>query len=522
MTLTELLAHVVRQGHIRPRRLKDFKTSLRYLAQALGTDRPERCGEKIFLAVDWKTRLNAYFDGLTPPPSPHTVRNTRNNLSALFRQARALGLLPPAGGLPAPAPLTAAQQRDLMRQHAPYPRRFAGYGSGGVYGIPRDQWPPAVRQQWQAYCEERALHLRRATLHTQERLLASYLGFLLKYDPPPVVDWRDLFAVARLDRFVRWQSRRWQVRVTALARRVGQLLRHLARHYQYPEADPLAAYCAQLPLPEPVHDKRRQWIGLRELEQIALAMLEAARPPTASALPPVDPRTRYPGLYGALQHGRALTLRLLVRIPLRQRNIREMRLGRNLYRDAEGRWHLAFSGEELKVSRKSGRPNTFQLTLSEFCPELIPHLEAYLSHSRPRLPNAATDPHVFLTRTGRPHTAGTLYKELRWAVYRYSQQFFYPHLIRTIWATEFIAKTGDVTTAAYMLNDRVETVLRRYQEIRERDHQHKARLFLGGVLPTRADPAAGAPRDDLAGRRPSAAERAADPRRPGRHDGGPP
>jgi len=137
---------------------------------------------------------------------------------------------------------------------------------------------------------------------------------------------------------------------------------------------------------------------------------------------------------------------LFVSVPLRQRNLREMPLRKNLHQDPESRWHLAFTGEELKIGRRRGRSNTFQLCLSR---------------ARPLLPHAETDPHVWLTNVGRPYTADVFSTELWVAVDRSLGKAFYPHLICTLWATGSIAATGDPTTAAYMLNDRVGTVLRR-------------------------------------------------------------
>jgi hypothetical protein len=54
--------------------------------------------------------------------------------------------------------------------------------------------------------------------------------------------------------------------------------------------------------------------------------------------------------------------------------------------------------------------------------------------------------------------------------------------MRTIWATEFIARTGDFTTAAYMLGDTVQVVLREYQEILDQTHQQKASQVLADLL----------------------------------------
>lgn len=230
-----------------------------------------------------------------------------------------------------------------------------------------------------------------------------------------------------------------------------------------------------------MQDKARQWFTLAELEAVGLDLWAQAQRPVARG----GGHAR-PGLNRALEAGRALMLRLLVRVPLRQRNLRELCLGRHLYRDPQGHWQLALVGEDLKIAKRRGRVNDFRLDVSAHAPDLIPHLETYLARFRPRLPEAAADSHLWLTRRGRPYTVGSVYAELRVAVDRRLGRHFYPHLIRTIWATEFINATGDFTTAAYMLNDRVETVLGRYQTLLDRDLQAKARAFLRQALPPAA------------------------------------
>jgi site-specific recombinase XerD len=168
---------------------------------------------------------------------------------------------------------------------------------------------------------------------------------------------------------------------------------------------------------------------------------------------------------------------------LRYRTVtHNMRLKRNLFQDRDGQWHLTFHGEELKVSHRRGKTNTFHVNLSTHCPDLLPHLEEFLHTFRPKIPHADSAPCVFLTHDGRPYNQRGLLGELRVHVYRFTQRRFYPHLIRTIWATEFISKTGDFTTAAYMLNDNVKTVLQQYQEILEKEHAQKASDFLKRTL----------------------------------------
>ncbi len=48
-------------------------------------------------------------------------------------------------------------------------------------------------------------------------------------------------------------------------------------------------------------------------------------------------------------------------------------------------------------------------------------------------------------------------------------------MIRTIWATEWIKNThGDFYTAAVMLNDKLETVIKNYSELLKEDVAEKA------------------------------------------------
>jgi hypothetical protein len=54
MTLTKLFDQVAAQQALRPSRVKDVKTSLRYLARALGADDPAHCAADILQAPDWK------------------------------------------------------------------------------------------------------------------------------------------------------------------------------------------------------------------------------------------------------------------------------------------------------------------------------------------------------------------------------------------------------------------------------------------------------------------------------------
>jgi hypothetical protein len=89
-------------------------------------------------------------------------------------------------------------------------------------------------------------------------------------------------------------------------------------------------------------------------------------PEFASSIPKLARKIGFPP--GYLQRRFAhrvnfsVMIRLLVRIPFRQRNIREMKLGTNLVKDGE-KYVIQFRGEQLKIARRGKLTNklTFQI-----------------------------------------------------------------------------------------------------------------------------------------------------------------
>jgi hypothetical protein len=486
MTLLDLFTTLLTQGHLPAKRAKDFKTSIRYFARAVGKDTPAQCQEGDFVMAPtlWHEKLDRYFGALTTPPSPHTVRNTRHNLRVLFRVAHEVGLLTRPQEVPRRVPRREPHIKAFTLT-SPYRQRWLA--SHVPYRLAPDDWPADIHTAWHAYCASRQLKTRPITLQNRTAALSAYLGFLITIEDL-AVHWDDLFQVPYIDQFVRWNSQRSQTTITSQARQVVHILRTIASQLEHPALAAIRRYERELPTPEPMHEKKDHWITLRELEQAGLALLQAARTPVTSHgqnvfnLPYYRKICASPGLVRAMQHQQALILRWLVRIPLRSRNMREMQLERNLYHDRDGHWHLHFRGTELKSATRNGRSNSYHVDLTSYCPELLPHLEEFLTVYRPRIPQRPPASYVFATRRGRPFTQQTFRRELADLVLRYANRRFYPHLIRTIWATEFLSQTRDVKTAAHILGDTVQVVLQRYQEVLDQEHQDRARQFLTAVL----------------------------------------
>jgi integrase len=286
---------------------------------------------------------------------------------------------------------------------------------------------------------------------------------------------------------VRWHAARVGRRISTHAREVVILVAAMAKVLGHPNTRALADARNGLQAPEPMHNKRaHHWVSLAQLEAVAESCLHEGRIPLG-----VSRATRQLGAVRTSQFQKGVILKLLVRVPLRQRNVRELRLGEHLYQDQEAHWHLHFQGGDLKIGARGGRVNAYTVNLTEYAPEFIPLLEEFLTVHRPRLPGATTSPFLFLTNHGRPFSQQTLRVELAETVAMRTGQRFYPHLIRSIWATEYLEKTQDFTTAAVLLGDTLKVVMQTYYDVVNKDHHAKAKAFLGTAL--RSGPL-GAPR----------------------------
>ena len=164
--------------------------------------------------------------------------------------------------------------------------------------------------------------------------------------------------------------------------------------------------------------------------------------------------------------------------------------GRNLYRK-DGRWYVRFQSTELKISHVKGRVNRVE---HPFPDDLVDLLQDWLSRWRAILISCqkgsgmgtekapAGQEFVFLNAVGTPLTA----QQVRWVfesvTYRFTGIAMNPHMVRTIWATEYIKSTKNFIDAAYMLGDKVETVLHSYANLLDEDCGKRASSWLSTTL----------------------------------------
>jgi hypothetical protein len=484
MTALDLVHTLVTRGALPTSRVKDFRTSLQKLADACHVSLDDL--DLPAIAPTYDATLTTYFAELSPPASVHTQRNTRANLRQLYRALATNHLL--AGTVP---PGTRRRNREALvkagNKISPYRHRTSAVLSR--YVIPDTQWPVSIRDGWERYRLRRAFELRPVTLGIHRRAVDVYVSFGLGIDQPPLSTWDELFDPARLMRFVTWHAARVGAqRITHTGAMAVQFLTLIAKYDNHPGYAELKALTRKLPAVSPFHNKQSplHTISARELEDVGLTLLKESHEPLSVHSQHLITRAqgrhapKYPRLARAITHQTALMLRLMWRLPLRSRSVREMQLGRNLIQHADGVWHLRYIGDELKVGQRGGRINRFEVP---WPPDLVSHLEEYLHDFRPCFPHAADDAHVFLAKNGKPLLHPVLWKRLRDVVYVHLQKRLYPHLLRTLWVDQYLlASNGDVSTAAYLLNDNVATVLRRYHELRGADHIQKAYAFNQAIL----------------------------------------
>jgi hypothetical protein len=471
MMLTDLLDAVIATGTLPASQHANYKTSIGYLARALQCPDGQHCPQEVFARSQEALRdaLDIYLGSLQPPPSSHTVRNTRYNIRTLFKKAYDAHILQPRGHFPM-SPLSTRTLLRTARATSPYKKHC----DHSPYRLRIEAWPSDILTFWNRYSAETRRAIRPVTLGMRKQSLSIYLGYFHNIAHEPVIVWDDLFSVNRLDAFVIWHGERLGVRCSTQATNVVAELIRFAVHFKHPQVQALKDYQRTLPPPEPMHNKHDLLLNRDDLERVALSELQDAHKPVQYSSNFYKVRQ---GLIRATQHRRALMLRLLLRIPMRQRNIREMQLDRNLYQNGQGHWWLSFRGEELKVGQRNGRINTFSLDVTAYFPDLLVHLEEYLSVFRPRFPNASTSPYVFLSASGIPFNHRSLWQDFTTLILKRTGKRCYPHLLRTLWVSEFFTAGGKPATAAYMLNDTPQTALQKYYEFMDTNHLQEASTF---------------------------------------------
>jgi hypothetical protein len=498
-TLMEAYRQVQVQKPFSDTRAKDVMTALRYLA-ASHDSTPDVLSLTPEVEASYRERLRAH---LTTQGKGHsTVRNAIQNVGQCLAKYHEVTQTAPVPVAEPRVPRSNATF-EAMRVTSPYGHQ--AFLSGTPYFLKVEEWPPAIRQPFEAYKALKKHRLRQPTLDKQTRDFKALVGYLSMTGPqrleklppealaklqlpryaddraeilgtPVLSTWDDLFVIAHLDSFLTWHAWRAHTpseasvrerppsRPTSMGAHVVKDVAYLAQALNRDDALQLRAYQRRLPPPRRIHNKQGELhtFSMDELESVGHAMLREARRTHSNARD-----AEYPGSVAATRFQAGLILMLALSNPMRARNWCEAILEVNL-RKERGAWYWHFEGKELKIGTRRGEINVLDSMID---PDVTGYLEEYLETWRPKLPNADRDRHVFLSKTGRPFTDTTLRNRLRINVYRYTKKHLYTHLLRTIFTSETLSAGEDINTVAYGLNDTPTTVLRAYNELNPAKHQ---------------------------------------------------
>ncbi|MBC8192858.1 MAG: tyrosine-type recombinase/integrase [FCB group bacterium] len=270
------------------------------------------------------------------------------------------------------------------------------------YSVRLHQWPDAMQAEYQKYRSwclagfdlERDPKYRQRAISADQNLsnLERVVGFAKNIEgrDPSAFSMAMFFNNALIKRYINWMvevRNGGVVRITQV-RLVAQLLGMARGYFSNSEAVVWLAEIKERLEPEPVKDKRKSLISRQDL----LKVPDHIRSKRLQILN----RGKRDGRKVSERNQANLILqellfRLLLERPLRQRNIREMKLGKNLIQTEKGSWLLRFEG----IGMKNGKPYEISYPKS-----LAPLLNEYLNKYRLRLCNGADNEYVFPNPNG--------------------------------------------------------------------------------------------------------------------------
>jgi integrase len=494
MTLQELFDAAVEEKLIKPTRQGPIQSTVKQYANMHGLSQT-RCPPELYYLAD--APLDTFVDAHAPDHwERRTVTNFKNNLRFLWRIGIAQGWLDP---LAQPlkhwrdCPQTIECRGNRVPRHENAARLIYR-----LYPV-----PVALAEEIESYLQWSQRPVQPGRPHTIKKRpttcedikgsLLRMAGFAVHYQdlPAELLTLKDLCEPSLAHAFITWwiDERRGKVTYGLVQSIVP--LETIARHYlkDLKVAEQLNSLLnGELAVIDQVRDKQLRWATLAQLDYVgrnlyplneqrlkdfatARKVARYLKDPTHRLLPSrAYDLTRY-----TTYTGLSLIIRLLCRVPLRQRNIREMRLKHNLFQDHAGCWRIRFRGTELKVARKMGALNVYECAWPE---DLISELEEYLTIWRPHLAPDGED-HVFLNSNGRIWSDTHLCNRIAIATKRFIGVGVTPHMFRDIWATEYLKQyPGDAAAVAKRLGNTIEMVYRHYAHLLDGDADTRASQFL--------------------------------------------
>jgi len=525
-TLGQLSEALLENDAIPPSRKGPIKSALKQYSRLLGYDDLHQCPFEIYhqndharnrLIDEGANRTRADKRNGSIHLGPDAVRNLKNNVSFALRKAVEWGIIStPQEFLSERAQPRPFRKRPPQREHVISSKYI-------LDPVPRSLTEEITEyESWSTKLVNPArpgrLLKRQVSFDNSREGLLQLAGYLVKFKgfDPNSINLLALISGSNPFDYIAWYIEQ-QRRVTRGAWRklsnVAVLAKYLLITAQSEKKveirqiiEEIDRFKSTLGPPMTVVDKSKRWLSLSELEKVRKSIY----PLNARRVAEFTDRTRQTMRHtGCSSHGdgrrfasaalTSLMIGLDIRIPLRQRNLREMLWnpnnpedGQNLYRRG-AKWYLRFSGPELKVTFRRGEVHSIE---HEFPADLVNLLEEWLWRWRPIQISGQKEHQkgnersrngqefVFLNMAGGPLNSQRVNEAFQSATYRFTGMAVSVHMIRTIWATEYIKATRNLIDAAFMLGDTVETVLKNYAKLLDQDCGKRASEWVTKTLGT--------------------------------------
>ena len=343
---------------------------------------------------------------------------------------------------PARAAREAARNWNAVAEaHPDWPQqRLSIPDNRGHYSLPLTSFPESLQKDIAAWIEwlsaddpftERDCNpLRPASIATRRRELSLYLAALVEKGAKPeeMVNLAAVVAPAQAKRALRFFWERAGKQTSLHGYHIYTLILGIARHWaKLPEADikELLGMAGKL-RPQNTGITSRNIARLRQLDDPLLTL--------PSMLVDEARRSAAPTLQSARQVQTAVAIELLLNVPLRIKNLRELRIGVDLLRGPGKAMSLAIPGDQVKN----------QMPINARLPDhLVRLITLYIEQYRPLL-TAGAEPWLFPGAVaGKPKSEDGLRSQMQKALAERCGLRFNPHLFRHLAAMIVLRQNPD-------------------------------------------------------------------------------
>jgi hypothetical protein len=534
MTLKELYEWAFAHDYLAKSRQGPMKTHLMKYAKFLG-DEWATCRPEVYHQPEDEIRTCIETHLATTDLAKRSRDNHVKDVITLFRLAAKHDVLVPYDTQLIPWKKTAyattfRRERPHVQTHSVESYALGSQVAGGELQRARGQWKRAQAQRkadglpelpferpvrptlaelapqlaqeidtYLAWCtpkiaRDRPQHLYKtpSTQHRTRHHVACVAGYAVQHGHDPGrLTMRILADVKMLEEFAWWWIEERRGRNTQGLTMILEEMKTIARYHLHDEtmATAIIQLYQQLPAEETVIDKDLRMLTLEELEWIGQSVypLNERRlqdvPYLSDVVQHVHDPIAYPKFWSGHSHatgghlalwvGASLIIRLMVRRPLRQINVRQLLIDQNLI-EVNGHYELRFAGEELKVRQRRVKGRHRQVRVNRwafhFPHELENLLQEYLQVWRPKLLRRSPEgsPYLFINGRGKPFDTNHMARVVEETTWRFTQQrpggpvMVNPHGVRTIWATRMLKAGLNIIDVSRFLGDKIQTVYDKY------------------------------------------------------------